>query len=177
MRPALRLVVLSFTLAACERDAPDLREWRPSDHDHTDNPAPAQVDVSDAGARGGMLHGIDEVVLVAWRQNCTTCHGIIGRGDGPQAAMTRPRNLSDPQWQGRVTDADIAETIRRGRGAMPAFDLPEATVTGLVKLVRLFDESRQARASDAAAAPSDGGDAAAPAHRARDAAPPRQGSR
>jgi hypothetical protein len=60
---------------------------------------------------------------------------------------------------------------------MPAFDLPEATLTGLVKLVRLFDESRQAQGSDAAAAPSSGGDAAAPAHPARDAGPPRQGSR
>jgi len=177
MRAALRLIVLSFTLAACERDAPDVREWRPSDHDHTDNPAPAQVDVSDAGARGGMLHGIDEVVLVAWRQNCTTCHGIIGRGDGPQAPMTRPRNLSDAAWQASVTDNAIAQTIRRGRGAMPAFDLPEATLTGLVKLVRLFDESRQTGTADAAAAPSDGGDAALQARPARDAAAAQQGSR
>jgi mono/diheme cytochrome c family protein len=154
MKHELRLAFLAVALAACERDAADVREWRPSDHDHTQTPAAAQVDVSDAGTRGSMLHGIDEVVLVTWRQNCMTCHGIIGRGDGPQAPMTRPSNLSDPSWQARVTDDQIAETIRRGRGSMPAFDLPDPTITGLVKLVRLFDAARQARRGDAGAADS-----------------------
>jgi hypothetical protein len=52
--------------------------------------------------------------------------------------MTKPRDLTDPAWQASVTDEAIAEAIRRGRGAMPAFPLPEGTMRNLVALVRLL---------------------------------------
>jgi mono/diheme cytochrome c family protein len=131
---------LAFGVAACNRAPSDLREWRASDHDQADNPAQeGQVDGSNSLAS----LGIDEVTLAAWRENCVKCHGPMGRGDGPQGAMTRARDLSDAAFQAATPDEAIANTIRQGRGMMPAFNLPANTVSALVRLVRLFDARRR----------------------------------
>jgi mono/diheme cytochrome c family protein len=109
-----------------------------------------------AGASSPLPMGLTEVSLMAWRNNCVTCHGKMGRGDGPQGPMVKARDLSDPAWQGSVTDAQIAESIVKGRGRMPAFALPTSTVDELVRLVRLIGRSRGATAppSSAQATPS-----------------------
>jgi mono/diheme cytochrome c family protein len=142
----LRLIfslVCSFALLACNKAAPDLREWKASDHDHTSDPGQGQVEVRpDAGSPLAAL-GIDEVAVVAWEQNCAKCHGAMGGGDGPQAPMTHARDLTNPEWQKATSDQAIAQTIRQGRGRMPAFPLPPATIDTLVRLVRLFDASRR----------------------------------
>lgn len=130
----------------CNRTPSDLREWRVSDHDQPENPAQeGQVD----GTNTLASLGIDEVTLVAWRENCARCHGAMGAGDGPQGPMTRARNLSDSAWQASTGDEAIAKVIREGRGLMPAFKLPDSTVSALVRLVRLFDVSRQNAPADA----------------------------
>lgn len=134
-----------LTTAACNRSPSDLREWRASDHDQSDNPAQeGQVD----GSNTLSSLGIDEVTLVAWRENCAKCHGAMGMGDGPQGPMTRARNLSDASWQAATNDEAIATAIRQGRGMMPGFKLPDSTVNGLVKLVRLFDARRRNAAAE-----------------------------
>ncbi len=54
-------------------------------------------------------------------------------------------------------------SIRSGRGQMPPFDLPDSTITGLIKLVRLLNTARvrgdgdAGAESDAESAPVDGG--------------------
>lgn len=47
---------------------------------------------------------------------CQTCHGEGGAGDGFNAFNLdpRPRDLSDPALQGKKSDADFADAIRRG---------------------------------------------------------------
>lgn len=47
---------------------------------------------------------------------CQTCHGETGAGDGFNAFNLdpRPRDLSDPAFQKKKTDADLADTIQRG---------------------------------------------------------------
>jgi mono/diheme cytochrome c family protein len=146
-------VLAAAPSAGCRKDE-EAREWRASDHDHTAAPNAGQAPV---GADGGIVRppipGLDEVTLVAWRRSCASCHGTLGRGDGPQGPSTRARDLSDPSWQASVSDAEIARVIRDGRGAMPKFDLPQATLEGLVRLVRLFDTTRRADAGSARAAP------------------------
>ncbi len=88
-------------------------------------------------------HGIDDVILATWKQNCTPCHGLIGRGDGPRGRNLRPPDLTDPTWQERAIDSEIASTIKRGRGKMPAFGhLPDKTIQGLVRLVRMLNRKR-----------------------------------
>lgn len=164
------IVILSFlSVVGCQSQPENLREWRASDHDHTSEPGNDQVAVPPNGGTAPELaaHGLDEVTLVAWQQNCTRCHGVIGRGDGPQGPSMRATDLTNPEWQRSVKDEQIARAIREGRGLMPPFALPESTVTGLVRLIRLLDlsraERRAAGAADAGADPADaGGDAGAP---------------
>lgn len=155
------MFALGFVLSAgcfgCNETPADLREWRPTDHDHTANPNADQVQVTDAGS-SEPGHGLDDVTIVAWQQNCTGCHGTLGRGDGPQGPMLHAADLSRPDWQAATTDEAIAATIRQGRGKMPAFPLPETTITRLVQLIRMLDANHMqeaaARASAAAAAPA-----------------------
>jgi cytochrome c oxidase cbb3-type subunit 3 len=160
-------LMLAASSVACNETPADLRLWRPTDHDHTVNPNADQVQVTDAGsAEPG--HGLDDVTVVAWQQNCTTCHGTLGRGDGPQGPMLHAADLSRPDWQAATTDDAIAATIRQGRGKMPAFPLPEATIGRLVQLIRMLDANRMQHAMNDAAAAQASASAAPSA-----AAPPR----
>ena len=47
---------------------------------------------------------------------CQTCHGETGAGDGFNAFNLdpHPRDLSDPAFQSKKTDADLADAITRG---------------------------------------------------------------
>jgi cytochrome c oxidase cbb3-type subunit 3 len=162
---ALAVVLLLIIGSACNETPADLRPWRPSDHDHTENPNADQVQVTDAGsAEPG--HGLDDVTIVAWQQNCTSCHGPLGHGDGPQGPMVHAADLSRSDWQASVSDEAIATTIRMGRGRMPGFKLPDATVLNLVRLVRMLDANRMQRAMAAAASASAAGAPAPPSARA-----------
>jgi cytochrome c oxidase cbb3-type subunit 3 len=120
-------------IAACDR-APSpsgLSEWTPSDHDQEPGrPPPNQ------GARGD--GGAATMVEVAWRNQCVTCHGANGHGDGPQGAMFKAADLSKPEWQDKVKDEEIAAAITNGKGRMPKFELPEDVVKGLVVRIRSF---------------------------------------
>lgn len=158
MRPApwSRFVVplvLLLAPAACDQSPPDLREWKPSDHDHTTNPGQDQVEGGpDAGMEPELAaHGLTEVAMVAWQQNCVRCHGTFGRGDGPQGPMVRASDLSNARWQASVTEDDIAKIIHDGRGLMPAFPLPDATLKPLAHLVRLLGQAAAPAGSDSAA--------------------------
>ena len=55
-------------------------------------------------------------------QNCTTCHGMAGQGDGPTADMldTKPANLISPDIQ-KQSDGALFWKISNGKGAMAAF--------------------------------------------------------
>ncbi len=124
-------------LLGCDRapSAQGLPEWKPGDHHSADDPAgggqsPGQA----APARSGT--DIPALVDVAWRQDCAKCHGPGGHGDGPQGPMLHARDLTDPAWQGKVSDADIAASIRSGKDKMPKYDLPDGVVQGLVARIR-----------------------------------------
>lgn len=49
---------------------------------------------------------------------CATCHGPLGKGNGPRAAKLsrKPRNFADPVWQLAVNDR-ILEKVILGGGA------------------------------------------------------------
>jgi cytochrome c oxidase cbb3-type subunit 3 len=143
---------LLVALACNERPA-DLREWRVSDHNHTESPNSGQVQV-DPSASAQAPPGLEDVTIVAWQQNCTRCHGQLGRGDGPQGPMVKATNLSDPAWQKAATDEQIGRAIKEGKGAMPAFKLPDATIGKLVKLVRMMNADQPGPGGASSAAPS-----------------------
>jgi mono/diheme cytochrome c family protein len=130
-----------------------LREWRVSDHNHTESPNSGQVQV-DPSASAQAPPGLEDVTIVAWQQNCTRCHGQLGRGDGPQGPMVKATNLSDPAWQNAATDEQIGRAIKEGKGAMPAFKLPDATIGKLVKLVRMMNAAQPGPGGASSAAPN-----------------------
>jgi cytochrome c oxidase cbb3-type subunit 3 len=78
----------------------------------------------------------DTLVELAWQRNCSRCHGATGRGDGPEGPMVRAPDLTRAEWQAAVTDEGIGQVIRKGRNKMPAFDLPDEVVRGLVARIR-----------------------------------------
>jgi len=51
-----------------------------------------------------------------YRHYCQTCHGETGAGDGFNAFNLdpRPRDFSDPAFQKKKSDAELADAIRRG---------------------------------------------------------------
>ena len=134
------LAGLAVAVLGCGRTRADVREWRPTDHEHTSEPSRRQVDVSDGGSQMLRAHGLDEVIIAAWRTHCVRCHGVAGRGDGPEAPRWHPRDLGLADWQRSTTDVEIQRVIASGKGAMPATNLPESTLTGLARLVRLMAE-------------------------------------
>lgn len=135
-------------VAGCNETHAEVREWTPADHKgETSNP---ERTGQTPAAPSNAPPGLDEVTIATWSNNCTMCHGQIGRGDGPQAPLTKPRDLTDPKWQAQVTDEQIANTILQGKGLMPKFALPPATIQSLVQLVRRLGAIPQTQAQGAA---------------------------
>lgn len=168
------LPILWLSALGCNSRGADVREWRASDHDRNDSPGKGQAQQVDPKAQTApAVPGLEDVTLVAWSQNCTQCHGELGRGDGPRGPMLKATNLSDPAWQQSKTDEDIAKAIKLGRGAMPAFNLPDNTIVNLVRLVRMMNAAQlQAHANAAASAANSAAAAkAAPSASAAKAAP------
>jgi mono/diheme cytochrome c family protein len=71
-------------------------------------------------------------------KNCATCHGKDGRAKTFKAKFNHARDLTDPEWQGSVTDERLFNSISNGRGHMPAWSkkLSETEINSLVAYVR-----------------------------------------
>jgi cytochrome c oxidase cbb3-type subunit 3 len=126
---------LTSAALACDRppSSNDLKEWSAADHDGEQKGAanPKQGAKGDAGSGPALVE-------IAWRNQCATCHGPTGKGDGPQGAMFKAADLGRADWQSKVTDEEILATIRNGKGRMPKFDLPDEIARGLVARIRSF---------------------------------------
>jgi mono/diheme cytochrome c family protein len=55
-----------------------------------------------------------------WERHCLTCHGELGRGDGPNARLhearkkVAPRDLTQVQFQDNISDGEIFWRISKG---------------------------------------------------------------
>ncbi len=133
--------LLSLAAAACavgcDRPPPaeSLREWTAVDHHSADD---SKLAAQPAAAARAKSAATDDSALVdlTWRNQCASCHGSAGRGDGQMGPMLHAPDLTDAQWQGRTSDAEIATVIKNGRNRMPRFDLPDGVVRGLVQRIR-----------------------------------------
>lgn len=71
---------------------------------------------------------------------CAGCHGLDGRGGGPQAEglAAQPANWSDQQRLVQLSEAEMAEIIANGDGEMPAFagELDENQRYAVVSYIR-----------------------------------------
>lgn len=147
------LLPAMILLAACKGEDPALSVWTPADHNNQTTPNAGQVDTEKPRPNMPDLtkHGVDEVVLATWKQNCMTCHGVIGRGDGPQGAMMKPPDFTSAAFQSRALDSELKHAIQKGRGRMPAFpQIPDKTVDGLISLIRMLSSGQNQGASSAA---------------------------
>ncbi len=124
----LALILAALALGGCAPDRSDAREWLPSDHDQP--PGAASASAARPQNDGSSL------VELAWQKNCASCHGVMGRGDGPQGAMAGAPDLTRADFLSARTDAQLAESIRQGKNRMPAFDLPPSIIDGLVRRIR-----------------------------------------
>lgn len=129
---AIGSLLLGLLIFSSRRPTSDVREWTPADHDQS----PGQTAQGPARPKPQPGKEAADLTELAWARSCTPCHGERGRGDGPQGPMVRAPDLTRADWQGRVTDEEIAQVIRSGRNSMPKFDLPPAVVEGLVKRIR-----------------------------------------
>jgi cytochrome c oxidase cbb3-type subunit 3 len=137
MRAESLAIVLVCALAGCDSPpaAADLREWTPQDHDHGDDKGNVASGAQVAGG-GSKDEGARALVEATWRNQCASCHGLAGRGDGPSGPMVKATDLTQGEWQASVTDAQITASISNGKGKMPRFDLPPNVMAGLVARIR-----------------------------------------
>ena len=145
IRAFLPFAICSAAVVACAREAPDLRDWKASDHDRTEESskqraAPARAQPG-ASASANVLanttaNAMVTLVEVTWRNQCAPCHGVLGRGDGPQGPMVHAPDLTSPEWQAKVTDQQIARTITTGKNRMPKFEFAPDVLGGLVSRIR-----------------------------------------
>jgi mono/diheme cytochrome c family protein len=125
------LYASAAALSACDR-APStngMKEWSPIDHDQQAQPAPQPP-------RADQTSETATLAALLWKQQCASCHGQTGLGDGPASIATRPPSLTSAAWQQATSDDQITKTITTGKGKMPKFDLPEAVVKALVVHIR-----------------------------------------
>jgi cytochrome c oxidase cbb3-type subunit 3 len=80
----------------------------------------------------------DTGASVLFEKHCDTCHGKDGQAKTFKAKFNHARNLTDPKWQGEVTDERLFNSISNGKGKMPAWGkkLSEAQINALVAYVR-----------------------------------------
>ena len=144
------LAALAFAaVCGCERapSSDGMKEWTAADHDRAEEQgraangqqaqtAPEPRGEGGNGGNGGNANAGVALIEVAWSQNCAVCHGVVGKGDGPNGPMVKAGDLTREDWQAGVTDADIAAINKTGKGKMPKFDLPDPVVRGLVGRIR-----------------------------------------
>jgi cytochrome c oxidase cbb3-type subunit 3 len=142
--PPLRLcasaAVLALLAVACDQEpsADSLKVWSAGDHHSADDDKAASgAQAAPGQAQPARGDETAQLVELAWRQQCSSCHGNMGRGDGQMGPMVQAPDLTREDWQSRVSDADIAAIIKSGRNKMPAFGtLPDPVVQGLVARIR-----------------------------------------
>lgn len=137
----MRAATVCLLLALCGCDSPpsaaNLQTWTPADHDRSDEKERVASGAQAAPpANGSKEDGNRALVEATWRNQCATCHGLTGHGDGPNGPMVKAQDLTRPDWQSSVTDEQLVAAISNGKGRMPKFDLPPALLTGIVARIR-----------------------------------------
>ena len=82
-----------------------------------------------------------------YAENCLTCHGDTGKGDGPMAGMLKdhPADLSNAAVVSPLTDGELYWAITKGRKPSMAEFESKLSVDerwGLVNLLRVFSKTK-----------------------------------
>ena len=125
-------ILLAAMLAlACDKppSSDGLTDWTPADHAGEKASATGKQ-----GARGDAGGGVAALVEITWRNQCASCHGMGGKGDGPQGAMFKPPDLT----QSKSDDETLYTVIKNGKGRMPNPNVSDDVAKGLVARVKSF---------------------------------------
>ena len=57
-----------------------------------------------------------------YKQSCARCHGADGRGETTKGQILGATDLTKAEWQERVDDTRLINSITHGRGEMPSFE-------------------------------------------------------
>ncbi|MFQ5465797.1 MAG: c-type cytochrome [Thermodesulfobacteriota bacterium] len=104
----------------------------------TPGPAAPSPPTPDAMGRAGELYGF----------YCAQCHGLAGRGDGPNAMRNMPadpRDFTDPYGMSGLSDEDIVKAIADGVGGLGKSTLmpPFGATLSTEEIVELKDYLRK----------------------------------
>lgn len=73
---------------------------------------------------------------------CVLCHGAGGKGDGPggKALNPPPRDFTDRKVMSVLTDDQLKEIIKNGKGVMPAWGstLKDEDIANVLRYIRGF---------------------------------------
>ena len=103
---------------------------------------------SDAANLKNPFHGKDAVEegKIVFNQNCASCHGTSGKGNGPaaMALMPPPANLISEQVQNQP-DGVLFWKIKNGNPPMPAFNgvLPDSKIWKVVLYLRSLKQHQK----------------------------------
>lgn len=95
--------------------------------------------LSAISARGGdPITAGDRSAIRLYSRTCASCHGRDGRAKTSRGRRNHSRDISDPEWQERVSDERIFNSIMSGKGKMPGYGkkLSEREIDALVAYVR-----------------------------------------
>ena len=73
-----------------------------------------------------------------YTKQCASCHGKDGRSKTIKGRLKHSRDLTDREWQEKVSEERIFNAINNGKGKMPAYGkkLSQEQVESLVTYVR-----------------------------------------
>lgn len=73
-----------------------------------------------------------------FKLRCAKCHGADGGADSAYGQIVGATNLRDPNWQEKVDDDRLLNSIKHGRGQMPGFTkkLTDDQIDSLALFVR-----------------------------------------
>ena len=73
-----------------------------------------------------------------FKLRCAKCHGADGAADSAYGQIVGATNLRDPNWHDKVDDDRLLNSIKHGRGQMPAFNkkLTDDQIDSLTLFVR-----------------------------------------
>jgi mono/diheme cytochrome c family protein len=82
-----------------------------------------------------------------FKQNCVKCHGADGAGETAFGQIVGAADFTDSEWQKRVDDKRLINSMTYGRGQMPPFGkkFTKEQIISLLAYVRAF-KSNQSRA-------------------------------
>jgi mono/diheme cytochrome c family protein len=79
----------------------------------------------------------DEKTAALYKQKCTACHGVDGKGETPTGKAMKVRSFADPEVA-KMSDDELAAAIEKGKGKMPAYgkSLKPDEIKAMVAYVR-----------------------------------------